>query len=359
MKTKPGLSFFIESPDIIIKFNDIIEARKVMKKVLLRYLALGLLLLVGLEGIEAMTSSWPRNAVKDVRPDLLNDDRAVFSLPTDLAAYGGEIYVVDARDNVIRVYSGDGDYLREIGKPGQGPGEFDFPHTVDFYNEKIYVADSSNKRIQILSLGGRYLSGFRLRESPEQLIVFDEDTIVVSHWPDASRGKENLIRCYDRRGKLLWEALDIVLTSDMVLDTIINQMTVLKTRDGGFSVVKKNNDRCLYHYSRTGTLLGKTEVDLRFAPKKVVLPLSGGPRTMSCFFWTAAFVEGRFFLVVPENMEGGDVGPGREVLAVGKDGRVLEVLVFPVSLKKFLPEGGRFYAVDTDNVLRVFEAGRK
>jgi hypothetical protein len=349
----------VGSPGIIFNTNDIIEERKTMKKGLMRMLGLGLLLGVGFEGIAAMKSSWPRTVVKDVRPDLLNDDRAVFSLPTDLAAHGGKIYVVDARDGVIRVYSGDGDYLREIGKPGQGPGEFNFPYTVDFYDEKIYVADSSNKRIQILSLDGRYLSGFRLMESPEQLIVLDEDTIVVSHWPDDSKRKENIIRCYDRRGKLLWEALDIVLTSDMVLDTLINQMTMLKTQDGGFSVVKKNDDRCLYHYGRTGTLLGKTEVDFRFAPKKVVLPLSGGPRTMSCFFWTAAFGEGRFFLVVPDNMEDGDIGPGREVLAVGKDGRVLEALVFPVSVKKLLPEEGRFYAVDTDNVLRVFEAGRK
>jgi len=330
-----------------------------MKKGLMRVLGLGLLLGVGFEGIAAMKSSWPRNAVKDVRPDLVNDDRAVFSLPTDLAAHGGKIYVVDARDGVIRVYSGDGDYLREIGKPGQGPGEFDFPHAVDFYDEKIYVADSSNKRIQILSLDGRYLSGFRLRESPEQIAVLGEDRIIVSHLPVDSAEKENLIHCYDGKGKLLWEAMDIVLTSDRVLDTLLNQMTLMKTHDGGFSVVKKNDDRRLYHFAGTGTLLAKTEVDPRFAPKKAVLPLPGGPRTMSCFFWTAAFGEGRFYLVVPDNMEDGDIGPGREVLAVDKDGRVLEVLVLPVSVKKFLPEEGRFYAVDTDNVLRVFEAGRK
>jgi hypothetical protein len=53
------------------------------------------------------------------------DDEEIFGVITDiLADADGNIYMLDAQLNEIKVYSEDGEYLRTIGREGEGPGEF-------------------------------------------------------------------------------------------------------------------------------------------------------------------------------------------------------------------------------------------
>jgi len=42
--------------------------------------------------------------------------------------------------------------------PGNGPGQFDLPHSVDIdRNRRVYVADRANSRIQVFDENGKYL----------------------------------------------------------------------------------------------------------------------------------------------------------------------------------------------------------
>ena len=75
--------------------------------------------------------------------------------------YDRNLYVVDQKNNNIRVFDTDLNYLRTIGRFGQGPGEFKFPADVTFDKKgNLYVIDQGNFRIQILDKDGEYISGF-------------------------------------------------------------------------------------------------------------------------------------------------------------------------------------------------------
>jgi hypothetical protein len=53
------------------------------------------------------------------------DDEEIFGVITDvLADAEGNFYFLDAQLNEIKVYSSDGEFLRTIGREGEGPGEF-------------------------------------------------------------------------------------------------------------------------------------------------------------------------------------------------------------------------------------------
>jgi hypothetical protein len=53
------------------------------------------------------------------------DDDEIFGVITDVVADDdGNFYLLDSQLNEIKVYSGDGEYLRTIGREGEGPGEF-------------------------------------------------------------------------------------------------------------------------------------------------------------------------------------------------------------------------------------------
>ena len=71
------------------------------------------------------------------------------------------VFCADEYDNVIRIYSSDGEKLGEWGKAGSGEGEFNGPSGLAFDNEdNLYVIDSLNDRVQKYTRDGQFLSSW-------------------------------------------------------------------------------------------------------------------------------------------------------------------------------------------------------
>lgn len=51
----------------------------------------------------------------------------------------GRLYVADAGSSIIRVYERNGDHVRDMGKPGPGPGEFEHLDRLVVLNDTIYA----------------------------------------------------------------------------------------------------------------------------------------------------------------------------------------------------------------------------
>lgn len=70
----------------------------------------------------------------------------------------GNIYVCEYGNNDrVQKFSEEGEYLLEFGKVGTGPGEFQRAAGMLWHNGKIYVADAINNRIQVFSDMGIFL----------------------------------------------------------------------------------------------------------------------------------------------------------------------------------------------------------
>ncbi|HHJ15240.1 MAG TPA: 6-bladed beta-propeller [Gammaproteobacteria bacterium] len=73
----------------------------------------------------------------------------------------GYLYIVDTTEHAIKVYSGAGSLVRQFGRRGHGPGEFNFPTALwQDRQGHLLVTDSLNFRIQKLDTGGRFISRF-------------------------------------------------------------------------------------------------------------------------------------------------------------------------------------------------------
>jgi hypothetical protein len=124
--------------------------------------------------------------------------------PTNIAiASNGDFYVADGYGLFyIHQYDKNARYIRTIGKPGAGPGEFACPHglTIDSRSGRplLLVADRQNVRLQYLTLDGKPLSvvdhdllypcHFDIRGTdlliPDlygRLTIFDKDNRLVTH----------------------------------------------------------------------------------------------------------------------------------------------------------------------------------
>ena len=81
----------------------------------------------------------------------LGDSNYVFG-QTDAALFGpdGEIFVLDGSKTHIAVFSADGEFLRNIGRQGSGPGEFQRPLAMTLLgNGQLAVSDPMSGKITV------------------------------------------------------------------------------------------------------------------------------------------------------------------------------------------------------------------
>ena len=79
--------------------------------------------------------------------------------PTDIDVdNNGNIYVLDRKAFHIKVFDKEGQFLRTIGKKGQGPGEMQRPRDIDITPQgELLINDGATRRLLFFSLEGNFL----------------------------------------------------------------------------------------------------------------------------------------------------------------------------------------------------------
>lgn len=105
----------------------------------------------------------------------------MFSRISGIAADSkGRIYVLDYKEAQIKVFDRNGDYLKTIGREGQGPGELASPYSICVTEQsQIMIQDLNNHRMIFFSLDGKFLKSISTAE-----------LIMVGSWVDS---KGNII----------------------------------------------------------------------------------------------------------------------------------------------------------------------
>lgn len=84
----------------------------------------------------------------------------------------GRIYALDSKEANVKVFDQDGNYIRTIGRKGQGPGEFQIPN--DIYiddKDKLYISDVENDRLSVFNEHGDFVDSFNFNEYSVSKII--------------------------------------------------------------------------------------------------------------------------------------------------------------------------------------------
>jgi hypothetical protein len=91
----------------------------------------------------------------------------------------GTMYVSDRQQDVVRMYDVDGAYVRDIGRQGQGPGEYaSAPALGVLPDGTLVMEDGSTSRISFFSPEGEYLDSFPI--GPSSGIVVEREGSILT-----------------------------------------------------------------------------------------------------------------------------------------------------------------------------------
>lgn len=113
------------------------------------------------EGPTAWAASQPATLVEEVRFQGEDGTPSELGEPRDLAVDGlGRIYVVDGKPAAIKVFSPDGQFIRTIGRDGEGPGEFRVGF-IAIKGEHLVLQDPRVSRLSVFDTSGTFLRSWQ------------------------------------------------------------------------------------------------------------------------------------------------------------------------------------------------------
>ena len=127
------------------------------------------------------TGVWGQaTAVEELRIGVeAGEDEYMFgSIRGVAAAPDGTIYVGERRPPVVRVYDSEGNFVRNIGRQGQGPGEFQYGPLVGVHPNGTVVTRDEARRVSFFTPEGEYLDSFQVPGYATLVIEHDGDIVV-------------------------------------------------------------------------------------------------------------------------------------------------------------------------------------
>lgn len=100
--------------------------------------------------------------------EIKEPDNIIFNNLKDIATDSkNNIYVLDKKEKTIYLFNEEGIFLKKIGNPGQGPGEFEMPCSIYLDTKDIiYVLDETNRRIETFDSDSNYIKSIQILKLP-------------------------------------------------------------------------------------------------------------------------------------------------------------------------------------------------
>ncbi len=235
------------------------------------------------EGIWQKSPKLNLDKLQEIGGIEVSDENIAFYMPLDIALdKQGNLYVLDTGNHRIQKFSPDGDFLATIGRKGQGPGEFNFPGSLDIdEQDNLIVASSFIKRIQVINGAGQEIQGITITGDissylrifgPDRYISAAQRRLPIAEEEDNMKGLEPLMQVMDRECNVLKTFGEPRDYKHGLVNQAGNEVRYAVGEDGFVYVSFRHQNR-IEKFDAEGELIWRAERDLNFKTDK---PLDKG-----------------------------------------------------------------------------------
>jgi len=218
------------------------------------------------------------------------NENVLFYMPADIAFDNKDnIYILDSGNHRIQKFDANGKYLATFGRQGEGPGEFQYPMSLDINSEGyLYISDPQNQRIQILKPNGAEFTTIPMHETPAgksklfrsgQMLMAEGQGFISFGTEDEGKNKElpKLLKVLDSEGKVSIDFGDKRDYKDFLLNRMGNQIHFAIDKNDFIYIAFDYQNR-IEKYSPEGKLLWRADRPLNYDTDK---PKNKGSRKAS------------------------------------------------------------------------------
>jgi len=227
-----------------------------------------------LEEIEKCKGKLKLKLIRVWGGDKEGDENKFFATPISLAVDHNQlVYICDVHNHCIKVFRNTGDYVRTIGRKGQGPGDLYGPEYITLTTVgDILVNECGNRRIQWFSPDGKSKHIKKQIEYLEWIGVLNENEMAVYAHVKTFKYR-NLISITDNNGKVLRE---IGKYHDTAKNIISSERLNFSIDEEGNIYAANQGTPVIIKYSNNGKLLRVITFDTIFdIPVEITLNSSG------------------------------------------------------------------------------------
>jgi hypothetical protein len=206
--------------------------------------------------------------------DKEEDENKFFGTPVSVAVDSDQLfYICDCHRHCVKVFNNSGDYVRTIGRKGQGPGDMYGPTFITFSPVgELLVYETGNRRIQWFNPNGKSKHILKQIESTVWIGVLPGNEIAAyDHLKTFMQRK--LISIIDNKGKVLRE---IGKYHDTAKKLISSEWLHFSLDEEGNICAANNGTPVIRKYSADGKLIRVITFDIPFfIPVEITLNSSG------------------------------------------------------------------------------------
>lgn len=131
-----------------------------------------------------------------------DDENQFFRCPGDIKIDAvGRIYILDSGNHRIQVFDKNRNFIRTIGKRGQGPSDMLGPSSLSLAgNNNIVVSDTFNYRLQVFNQEGKYIHSFRTGSTVVNRFCISPKNEILLYLPKKEDEKKWALSFLDLQG---------------------------------------------------------------------------------------------------------------------------------------------------------------
>ncbi|MBM3310700.1 MAG: 6-bladed beta-propeller [Candidatus Aminicenantes bacterium] len=241
-----------------------------------------------------------------------------FNIPSDVVIDAGQnIYILDSGNHRIQKFDFKGEFIGTIGRKGQGPGEFDYPRSIDIDGDgNLLVCDSGLRKAIFLDSRGREKHSLRFpKETITQIRYLRSGDIAAGVYAqtrleEKKNSLSKMMKFYTKDGALRTEFAESVDYGIGTSNLYGNLFQFALDKDENICLSFDFQNR-IEKYSPEGTLLWKAD---RFLPFSTNIVEEGkierdsksvtisGARFNRCSLGIAVDKKGRIWVLTPTRL---------------------------------------------------------
>lgn len=239
-------------------------------------------------------------------------NEAFFSSISDFEVYKHCLFVVDNQSHMVlefKISDNTLEFIRTIGRPGQGPGDLELPSKISIWNDTIAVREQSG--MSFFNMDGSFINKFRLFSPTLSFVFANERIYSVSPNPNET----NLIEVRSREGRMLFSfgnkkeilpSYDInKQTNPLLTEQIVFDGKLIADSDSVYYINRRFGK--LIKYSLSGKEILRTEIATFFGKNEETIRKENEKLFLENDFWGHSRKSPEYLIFRDARIENGNI----------------------------------------------------